>query len=412
MRDYVLRGVTMVEPVVGLERVGDLFVEGGVIVEGFRAGMREVEAAGKVIFPPLSDVHVHARDSILEAASCGGFGHVVTMANQVPPVDSVETVQAMRALHHEHVRVDPAACVTRGRLGEEVADLEALAAAGAVAFTDDGTMVADDAVMEEAMVRAAALGMPILDHAMVPSLMGSGVAYDGPTARRLGLPLVPPETEVEAVARDIALSRKTGCAVHVQHISCAGSVALIRQARADGVRVSGEATPHHLYFSAEDIPRDDGNWKMNPPLGSRTDREAVRAGVLDGTLSVLATDHAPHAAELKARGFRKAPFGIVGLETALGASYRVLVEECGMSLMEFIRRWTVGPGEVIPVCAPMARECFALGERPNFVLADFQKRCPVEPTRFVSGSVNTPFTGEMLPCVHGGVSRFARGIGG
>ena len=405
---FVLRGVTVVDPVPGTEEERDLFVADGRFLSEPPGGpVAEVDAAGLVAFPPLTDVHVHARDDIVAAGRAGGFGRLVTMANQSPPVDTPEAVRAMSALGRDGVAVLPAACVTRGRAGCEVAELESLAReGGAVAFSDDGTMVADDAVMEEAMERAAALGLPILDHAMVPALMGAGVVRDCAAARACGWPVVPPETETRAVERDIALSRRTGCAVHIQHVSCAASVERIRAARADGVRVSGEATPHHLLLCAEDIPGDDANWKMNPPLGTREDREAVRRGVLDGTLSVLATDHAPHPAAAKAHGFAGGPFGIVGLETALGASHRALVEECGMPLVEYIRRWTTGPASVVSACPLPEVPWFADGPARPFVLADFGTRRTVDPSRFLGGTANSPFRGLPLACVHGGVARF------
>lgn len=403
---FTLQGVTVIDPLQGTATVRDLTVANGLLLDAPTPSTPTFDASSLTLFPPLSDLHVHARDNILAAGSLGGFGHLVTMANQTPAIDSVERVHALRqSLLHPHLAIHPSACVTQERAGHAVADLEDLAHdAGVVAFTDDGTMVADDAVMAEAMTRAARLHLPIMDHAMIPSLMGHGVIRTCPTATRLGLPLVPPETEVQAVARDIALSRQTGCAIHLQHISCAGSVELIRAARAEGLPVSGEATPHHLLLSAEDIPSNDANWKMNPPLGTRADRDAVRDAVLDGTLSVLATDHAPHPATAKARGFLTAPFGIVGLETALGASYVALVEECGMSLVSFLQRWTTGPAEVVPACTPS----FSLKEDPcpAFILADFHTRRPVNPALFVSGSTNTPFTGRALPCVHGGLYRY------
>ena len=409
IRPFTLRGATIVDPVAGTAHERDLFIDGvGHVADAPVAGSAEYDASGLVVMPPLADLHVHARDDILAAGDAGGFGVLVTMANSTPPVDSADAVCAIAATQHPRIRLLPASCVTRGRAGREVVDMEDIVRAGAVTFTDDGTMVADDDVMREAMSRAAALGVPVMDHAMVPSLMGRGVVRDCPAARKFGWPIVPPETETEAVARDIALSRETGCAAHLQHISCAGSVELIRKARAEGLRVSGEATPHHLLLCAEDIPGDDANWKMNPPLGTRADREAVRAAVLDGTLSVLATDHAPHPAAAKARGFREAPFGVVGLETALGASYQALVVESGMELAEFVRRWTVGPCEVVPGCRTVEAGFLQPGEPAGaFLVADFSTRRAVDPGRFRGGSVNSPFAGMRLPCVHGGLWRYA-----
>ena len=266
--------------------------------------------------PGLIDVHVHFRDpgvpeaetraSGAAAAAAGGFAHVVTMPNTTPAGDNVAWLREQIEDVSLPVGIWPSACITKGRLGREVADLESLAAAGAVAFTDDGSFVSDAHVMESAMRRAATLGIPVMQHAVVPELLAGGVMRDCPVARRYGLPVMPPEAETEAVRRDIALVRVTGCALHVQHISCAGTVELIRDARREGLPVTGEATPHHLLLSCDDIPADDANWKMAPPLGTREDVAAIREGVKDGTLGIFATDHAPHPAAKMTGGFRVA----------------------------------------------------------------------------------------------------------
>ena len=283
----------------------------------------------------MRDVHVHFRDPGVpeaetratgaQAAAAGGFTCVTTMPNTTPAGDSPEWLREQIEDASLPVRIAPSACITKGRLGREVADLEGLAAAGAVAFTDDGSFVEDAHVMEEAMRRAAKLGKPVMQHAVVPSLLAGGVMRDCAVARRFGLPVMPPEAETEAVRRDIAICRVTGCALHVQHISCAGTVELIRAARREGLPVTGEATPHHLLLSCDDIPADDANWKMAPPLGSRADVAAIRAGVKDGTLGLFATDHAPHPAAKKQGGFRAAANGIVGLETAAAITWQAML---------------------------------------------------------------------------------------
>jgi dihydroorotase len=254
-----------------------------------------------------------------------------------------------------------------------------------VAFTDDGSFVEDARVMEEAMRRAAKLGKPVMQHAVVPSLLAGGVMRDCAVARRFGLPVMPPEAETEAVRRDIAICRVTGCALHVQHISCGGTVELIRAARRESLPVTGEATPHHLLLSCDDIPADDANWKMAPPLGSREDVAAIRAGVKDGTLGLFATDHAPHPAAKKQGGFRTAANGIVGLETAAAITWQTMVVVEGMSPADWIARWTSGPAAL-------------LGETPapaddNFVVMDLQADRQVDPAAFRTRSRNQPFAG-------------------
>ena len=342
-------------------------------------------------FKGFRDVHVHFRDPGVPeaetratgaaAAAAGGFVCVTTMPNTTPAGDSVAWLREQIEDRSLPVRIAPAACITKGRLGREVADLERLAEAGAAAFTDDGSFVADENVMREAMRRAAALGRPVMQHAVVPSLLGGGVIRDCPVARKFNLPVMPPEAETEAVRRDIALCRETGCALHIQHISCAGTVELIRAAQREGLPVTGEATPHHLLFACEDIPGNDANWKMAPPLGNRDDRATIRAAVKDGTLGLFATDHAPHPAAAKKGGFVGTANGIVGLETAVAVTYHVMVEEEGMDVNEWAKRWTEGPAHLI-------------GEEPDGeTVIDLQANRTVDPAAFKSLSRNMPYAG-------------------
>ena len=359
--------------------------------------LKRLSEPGRYLVAPggLRDVHVHFRDPGVpeaetratgaRAAAAGGFTCVTTMPNTTPAGDNAAWLREQIEDASLPVRIAPSACITKGRLGREVADLEALAAAGAVAFTDDGAFVEDAHVMEEAMRRVARLGKPVMQHAVVPSLLAGGVMRDCAVARRFGLPVMPPEAETEAVRRDIAICRETGCALHVQHISCAGTVELIRAARREGLPVTGEATPHHLLLACDDILSDDANWKMAPPLGNRDDVAAIRAGVKDGTLGLFATDHAPHPAAKKQGGFRAAANGIVGLETAAAITWQVMVEEEGMAPADWIARWTTGPAAL-------------LGETPapaetNFAILDLQANRTVDPATFKTRSRNQPFEG-------------------
>ena len=355
------------------------------------AGTDSGGAARYLSVPGLTDVHVHFRDPGVPeaetratgaaAAAAGGFAHVVTMPNTTPAGDSPAWVREQIEDTSLPIDIWPSACITKGRLGREVADLEALADAGAVAFTDDGSFVDDVKVMEEAMRRAAKLGKPVMQHAVVPALLADGVIRDCPLARVMGLPIMPPAAETAAVQRDIALVRVTGCALHVQHISCAGTVDLIRDARREGLPVTGEATPHHLLLSCEDIPLDNANWKMAPPLGTREDVAAIREGVKDGTLGLFATDHAPHPAMKKIGGFLRGANGIVGLETAVAITWQTMVVEEGLTPLEWTRRWTTGPAALIgkPV-----------GGR---TVIDLQANRCVNPMEFRTKSRNQPYAG-------------------
>lgn len=351
-------------------------------------------------FPGFVDVHVHFRDpgpgtaettaSGLAAARRGGFAGVVTMPNTDPATDSPETMRLQRA----RVPADAqtvlfvSAALTRGRLGREVADLEALADAGAVFFTDDGSYVSDARVMEEAMRRAAALDRCVCQHALDPRLVGAGVVRDCPLARRLGLAVIPPEAETDAIRRDLSLVRETGCRLHVQHISTAAGVELVRAAQREGLPVTAEATPHHLLFACDDIPADDAAYKMAPPLGTRDDRAALREGVKDGVL-MFATDHAPHPAATKSLGFARSANGILGLETALPVTWAVMVEEEGLAPGAWARAWSDAPRALLPRDARAALEGMQtrveIGEPRPFRLdasASLSRNCPYDGMAF------------------------------
>lgn len=392
----------MLDPATGEHAAGDLFITDGRIVDAPPDDARTFDASGLTIMPGLIDVHVHFREpgneqaetieSGSRAAARGGFTSVVTMPNTQPSVDTSEQVAyaLQQGAATDKVNILPSACITTERRGGSLADLQALAAAGAVAFTDDGSTVSDDALMRSAMERAATLGIPVMDHALDPAIAGNGVLHDGDAARRLNLPGIPSEAEDTIVARDIELAAATGCAMHIQHVTSGPAARMIAEAAARGLPVTGEATPHHLALSDADILSDDGNFKMNPPLRSPADREALIEEVLTGGLAVLATDHAPHLASLKARGIRKAPFGVVGLETALGITYRLLVIERGLSPVEWLRRWTQAPA------ALLGRPCPSLapGAPADIVLADLASEWTVDPSTFLSQSRNTPFAGH------------------
>ncbi len=307
-------------------------------------------------FPGFVDVHVHFRDpgmaeaetrsSGARAAAHGGFAAVATMPNTTPAGDNAAWLREQIEDTSLPVAIFPSACITKGRLGREVAPLEELAAAGAAFFTDDGSYVADESIMAEAMKRAAALGMTICEHAVDPRIQALGVIRDCPLARRMGLAIIPPEAESAAIRRDISICRDTGCHLHIQHISTAQGVELVRAAQREGLPVTAEATPHHLLLACEDIPADDANYKMAPPLGNRDDRAELRRAVKDGVL-MFATDHAPHPASTKSRGFAASANGIIGLETALPITYSVMVEEEGMDIAAWARAWWEMPRKII-----------------------------------------------------------------
>ena len=371
-------------------------------------------------FPGFVDVHVHFRDpgmteaedtaSGLAAARRGGFAAVVTMPNTVPSIDTPEAVRAQEVLGAEclarsaggddapspkHQAPSPmhhapstllltSACVTKGRLGREVAEVERLAEVGAAFFTDDGSYVADDRVMEEAMERIAALNMVVCEHAMDPKVQAGGVIRDCALARKLNLPTISAATETTAIRRDLSLCRVTGCRLHIQHISTAEGVELVRGAQREGLPVTAEATPHHLLLSCDDLTADDANFKMAPPLGNREDRAELRRAVKDGVL-MFATDHAPHPAARKSLGFARSANGIIGLETAIPITYAVMVEEEGMPVEAWARAWCEMPRWIVRGLGTLGATTVEIGEERAVdvgVFASRSRNCPYDGMRF------------------------------
>ena len=375
----------------------------------------------KMTFPGFVDVHVHFRDpgvpeaettaSGLAAAARGGFAAVVTMPNTTPACDSPEAIRKQREegkgkREEGGCRLIPSACITKGRLGKEVADLEALAEAGAAFFTDDGSYVADDKVMEEAMNRIAALNMVVCQHAMDPDEQKGGVIRDCALARKLNLPIISVETETKAIRRDLSLCRETGCRLHIQHISTAAGVELVREAQKEGLPVTAEATPHHLLLTCDDLVADDANFKMAPPLGNREDRAELRKAVKDGVL-MFATDHAPHPAAKKSLGFAKSANGIIGLETAIPITYAVMVEEEGMPVEAWARAWYEKPLDIIRIGSLGKEGSIEPGSAarpivPTLTLKDTKivigEPRAVDINSFASLSRNCPYNGMKFRC--------------
>ena len=364
------------------------------------------QTKGMLTFPGFVDVHVHFRDpgvpeaettaSGLAAAGRGGFAAVVTMPNTDPAIDTPESVrehtgELFDCSDCSIVRLT-SACITKGRLGREVAELEALAEAGAAFFTDDGSYVADDKVMEEAMNRIAALNMVVCQHAMDPVELKGGVIRDCALARKLGLPIISVETETKAIRRDLSLCRETGCRLHIQHISTAAGVALVRSAQKEGLPVTAEATPHHLLLSCDDLVVDDANFKMAPPLGNREDRAELRRAVKDGVL-MFATDHAPHPASKKSLGFAKSANGIIGLETAIPITYAVMVEEEGMSIEKWAEAWWKMPRDIV------ASSKFKVqSSKLKDTVVRIGEEKTVDINSFASLSRNCPYNGMKFSC--------------
>lgn len=403
----LIRGGTLVDPKAGTVRTGDLFIRNGQIESPptvVPSDTQHFDAKGLTVIPGLIDVHVHLREPGNEqaetietgcrAAARGGFTTVVAMPNTQPPLDTPELVAEVIAKAEKLglARVIPSACITHHRDGQRLADLPALRAAGALVFTDDGTAVPSPELMRHAMQTARDLDVPIMEHAQDPELGRGGVMHEGGFSERWKLPGIPSASEYRIVERDIALARQTGCALHIQHVSARESVNLIREARLCGCPVSGELTPHHLALTDADVQPDNASFKMNPPLRSQDDQDALAEAIIDGTLQAFATDHAPHTAAAKARGFLTAPFGIIGLETAVGITYTRLVATGRMSLITWAQRWTTGPAGILGLPAP----ALTPGSAADVTILDLSSSWKVDASASASKSRNTPFHGSTL----------------
>ncbi|WP_199619075.1 dihydroorotase [Paenibacillus alkalitolerans] len=369
-------------------------------------GHTTIDCGGRLITAGLIDMHVHLRDpgyeykedikSGTQSAARGGFTTIACMPNTRPVLDKPETVKYVvdKAAEAGAVRVLPYGCISIGELGRELTDFEALKNAGAIGFTDDGVGVQTAGTMKEAMRRAAALGLPIVAHCEDDSVIEGGSAVtEGEFARKHGLKGIPNESEAIHVGRDILLAEATGVHYHVCHVSTEQSVRLIRLGKASGVNVTAEVCPHHLLLSDEDIPDSmDANWKMNPPLRTPKDVEAMISAVEDGTIDIIVTDHAPHSEEEKARGMDRAPFGIVGLETAFPLMYTKFVATGRWTLPFLLEKMSKRPAELFGLNGGW----LDAGAPADVTVIDLEEERAVQPEKFASKSRNTPFAGWKL----------------
>lgn len=371
--------------------LGSVFSE-GVCSSLSAPGLSGFDSSEYVVFPGFCDVHVHFREpgfSYKEtiatgsrAAARGGYTAVCTMPNLNPVPDSVEHLEVQRRLIEETacIHVYPYGAITIGEQGEALSDLEGMAP-DVVGFSDDGRGVQSDDLMRQAMLRAKALGKPIIAHCEVNSLLRGGYIHDGDYAKAHGHRGICSESEWGQIARDLQLVKETGCAYHVCHVSAKESVALIRKAKTEGLDVTCETGPHYLVMDDSDL-QEDGRFKMNPPLRGKEDREALIQGILDGTIDMIATDHAPHSAEEKSRGLEKSAFGIVGIETAFPILYTCLVKPGILSLNKLLELLCVNP-----------RRRFGLPLGTDYSIWDLNAAYPIDPEDFLSKGRATPFAG-------------------
>jgi len=404
----VFRGARVVDPASGRDGAGDILVEDGRIgaSDASTRGATIIDADGLVVAPGLVDLHTHLREPGREdketiqtgcrAAALGGYTAVSPMANTDPVADNAAVIHEVRDLGERAGLCDvfPVGALTRRLEGEEMAELGEMVEAGARMFSDDGRCVPDARVLRNALMYARAFeGVVIAEHCEDASLAEGGQMHEGYHSYSLGLAGQPREAEEIVIARDLALARLTGGRLHLCHLSSAGSVEMVRRAKAGGLRVTAEVTPHHLAFTDEDLRTYDTNFKVNPPLRTSEDRDALRAGVADGAIDAVATDHAPHAVEEKEAEFDQAPFGTIGLETALAAVLTNLVEPGLVDLARAIEALSTAPARILG--ASEHGGPIEPGRPANLVAFDPAVEWVVEPP-FASKSRNSAFAGRTL----------------
>ncbi len=419
--ELILRGARVLDPVAGIDAAHDVVIRGGLIAElvapgaGAAEGAEEVDAEGLHAFPAFFDPHVHLRtpgqehkedlETGTRAAAAGGYCGVLAMANTDPPVSTPADIEALREAAREQASIPVGflATVTRGMEGEELTEMAALRDAGALGFSDDGLPLRNARVLRRALQYQRLCGGTIALHEEDPELSGAGVMHEGPVSAALGLAGIPSVSESTMIARDAALAAYVGARIHVQHLSAAESVDAVRNAKAAGVAISCEASPHHLCLTDEEVRSlDPQRFKMNPPLRSEADRQALIEGLRDGTVDCIATDHAPHAAEEKEVPFEQAAMGVTGLETAFAALHTYLVAPGVLDLGVVVERMSGGT-------APfgLERPSLAPGSEANVALCDLGATWTVGEEGYESRSDNSwcagrELTGRVLMTVAGG----------
>ncbi|MHB8967200.1 MAG: dihydroorotase [Thermoleophilia bacterium] len=401
----VIRNARVLDPVLGIDKVTDVFVEKGVITRVGKAGKDAAEtvidATGKLLVPGFVDPHAHLRTPGREdeediasgtaAAAAGGYVTICAMPNTDPVVDRAAVLASLieEAEQDAVVRVAFFGAISLGLKGERLSEMWDLAATGAIGFTDDGHPVRDSGLLRSAFQAAAMVGLPLSLHCEDAALAAGGVMNEGAVSAQLGLTGWPCSAEAADVARSLEVAAYEGGRVHIAHISCARSLAAVRAAKAAGVAVTCEVTPHHLALTDEAVRGLDANFKMNPPLRDEEERQSLVAALADGTVDCIATDHAPHAPQEKETPFEEAAFGVVGLETAFAVLYTTLVATGELPLETLITAMSTNPARTFDLPVPSIDE----GEEANLALIDTEREYVVEPAGFRSKSRNTSFAG-------------------
>ena len=405
----LLKNIKIVSPSDKLNKRADIYVENGIIKEigkVNKTGIETIDCKHLTCIPGLFDMHVHFREpgqthkenieSGCESAMNGGFTGVTMMPNTNPVIDDPKLIKELLSKNKDTlVDITATACITHKREGNKLSDIKALYKAGAVAFTDDGSPVANPLLVRRSMEEISGVGSLFVQHAEDMILSDGGVMNEGKVSKKLKLRGIPTISETTVVARDLEISRFVkGSRYHLQHASCADSVDIINNAKSDGFPATLEVCPHHFILTEEAVLKEGTNAKMNPPLRTKKDVERILNGFKQGIIDVICTDHAPHSEKEKNASFENAPFGIVGLETSVGLTYTYLVEKGIISFEEMIRLMSVNPRKILKLREIRIRK----GEKANLTILDTKAKWTVDKTRFKSKSSNTPFDGYKLKC--------------
>ena len=407
--NLIIKNGRVLDPANAIDGVRDIYVKDGVIVAVCNAGesyelvdAEVIDAKGMYVMPGLIDLHVHFREPGFEyketietgSKSCakGGFTGVCPMPNTKPVIDSAELVrfEVEKAKAVSPIHIYPVGAVTMGQEGQVPTDVAAMKEAGIYAISEDGKSVMNSLVYREGMMRAKENDIVVMAHCEDKNLVGKGAINAGVVAQRLGVEGIPNAVEDIIVARDILLAKETGARLHLCHCSTADSVEMVRKAKADGVNVTAEVCPHHFAMTCDEITSNDANFKMNPPLRSKNDVEALIAGLADGTIDTISTDHAPHSEEEKSRGIAAAPFGIVGSETAVCLTITHLVRPGYITPLQMAERMSTTPAKVIKV----DRGTLGVGKAADITIIDPEAHYTIDASTFVSKGHNTPFNGH------------------
>ena len=425
MSSLLIKGGRVIDPASGFDAIADVLVRDGkteAVGTGLAAeGVAVLDAKGAIVAPGFIDMHVHLREPGIEhaetietgarAAAAGGFTTICCMPNTMPVNDSdtVTSYIIQRSKQVAAVNVFPIGAITKGSLGEELAAIESMREAGIVAISDDGRPVMNSRVMRRAMELARALDIPVIDHCEDLNLSAGGDMHEGAQSVRLGLRGIPSASEDVMVARDLLLAELTGARFHVAHLSTSRSVAMVAYAKSKGLRVSCEVTPHHFAITDDELATYDSNYKMKPPLRCEHDVEAVIEGIVSGVIDAIATDHAPHAGSEKMQEFERCPFGITGLETAIGLSLSELVHKGRISVARMIELFTTGPANILG----LERGTLKPGTVADITVFDTEFEWQYDAQQSCSKSRNSPFHGRRfrggpVATIVGGVVKWHR----